>query len=588
MDKQTTLGFILIGLVMLVWMWFQAPAPQPAKPSGKDTVAVKIRENPPPQAPSDTPAVPAPGTLKAADMGRFFSQRSAGVEKVLIVETDLYRAEISSRGGAIRSWVLKKYLTWDKHPVDLVVQGKGGDFGLLFTSADGRLINTRELFFDAAFSNSRTITLSGEESYEAVLTLPTENGGSLVKTLKFTNGSYALQAGLKFVNLSAVISNFEYQVVWEHGLPNAEYNSTDESSFAMAYASSGGELAELDAKKVGEPVKSDLNGSTDWVAARNKYFAVAMLADPGKSQGAYLEGVLEHRPNNGTQEIYTLGLKMPLKGAPTESASLTLYLGPLEYDIIKSYGRGLTGMMNLGAAWIIRPISEYVMIPLFKFLRMFIPNYGIIIIVFSIIIKIALTPLTRTSMRSMRKMQALTPMMNEIREKYKDDPQKMNKKLMEFMKEHKVSPLGGCLPMLLQIPVFFGFYTMLQSAIELRGASFLWAVDLSKSDTIWTIPGLNFPLNPMPLLMGVTMLWQARMTPPSPGMDPMQQKIMKYMPLMFIFILYNFSAGLTLYWTVQNLLSIAQMKVTKATDPAAKPAPPAPGRGKAVAPRRKP
>ena len=168
----------------------------------------------------------------------------------------------------------------------------------------------------------------------------------------------------------------------------------------------------------------------------------------------------------------------------------------------------------------------------------------------------------------MKRMQEFQPQMKVIQEKYKDDPRKMNTKMMEFMREHKVSPLGGCLPMLLQIPVFFGFYWMLQSAIELRGARFLWACDLSQPDTVWVIPGMNFPVNPLPLIMGATMLWQARLTPASPGMDPVQQKMMKYMPLMFMFFLYNFQAGLTLYWTVQNLLTIAQMKLTKSSSDA--------------------
>jgi YidC/Oxa1 family membrane protein insertase len=190
-------------------------------------------------------------------------------------------------------------------------------------------------------------------------------------------------------------------------------------------------------------------------------------------------------------------------------------------------------------------------------------GYGWIIIVITVIIKVLFWPLTQASTRSMKRMAALQPQMKALQEKYKDDPAKMNKKLMEFMKENKVSPLGGCLPMLLQMPVFIGFFYMIRSAIELRGARFLWVNDLSKPDTLFVIPGLNFPFNPLPLIMGVTMLWQARMTPPSPGMDPTQQKIMKYMPLIFLFMLYNFSAGLTLYWTVQNLLTIAQMKLTK-------------------------
>ena len=210
-------------------------------------------------------------------------------------------------------------------------------------------------------------------------------------------------------------------------------------------------------------------------------------------------------------------------------------------------------------------------------------SYGLAIIAITVIIKLLFWPLTNASTRSMKRLAALQPQMKAIQEKYKDDPRKMNMKTMEFMKEHKVSPLGGCLPLLLQIPVFFGFYTMLQSAIELRGAKFLWVCDLSQSDTIFFIAG--FPVNPLPLLMGATMLWQARLTPASPGMDPSQQAIMKYMPLMMVVFLYNFSAGLTLYWTVQNLLSIAQMKITR-TEPEKGTTPPAAGAkpGKPVKP----
>jgi YidC/Oxa1 family membrane protein insertase len=170
-------------------------------------------------------------------------------------------------------------------------------------------------------------------------------------------------------------------------------------------------------------------------------------------------------------------------------------------------------------------------------------SYGIAIIVITVIIKSIFWPLTTASTRSMKRMQALQPQMKAIQEKYKDDPRKMNQKTMEFMKEHKVSPLGGCLPVLLQIPVFFGFYRMLQSAIELRGAHFLWACDLSQPDTLFYIAG--FPVNPLPLIMGVTMLWQARLTPPSPGMDPAQQQIMRYNPHMMMVFLYKFQAGLT-------------------------------------------
>src|SRR5204863_65545 len=207
------------------------------------------------------------------------------------------------------------------------------------------------------------------------------------------------------------------------------------------------------------------------------------------------------------------------------------------------------------------------------------PSYGFTIVGITVIIKLVFWPLTQASTRSMKRMQALQPQVKAIQEKYKDDPLKMQKKMGELWKEHKVNPAMGCLPMLIQIPVFFGFYRMLQSAIELRGASFLWACDMSQQDTVFTIPGLGFipalgipgvglPINPLPLIMVATQLWQTRLTPATPGADPVQQKMMQYMPLIFLFILYTMPAGLTLYWTVQNLLTIAQMKLTKANDPA--------------------
>jgi len=205
-------------------------------------------------------------------------------------------------------------------------------------------------------------------------------------------------------------------------------------------------------------------------------------------------------------------------------------------------------------------------------------SYGLAIIAITVIIKLLFWPLTQVSTRSMKRMAALQPQMKAIQEKYKDDPAKMQKKVPEYMKEHKVNPAAGCLPILIQLPIFFGFYTMLQSAIELRGAGFLWAFDLSQPDTVAFLFG--FPINPLPLIMGASQLWQTRLTPPSPGVDPVQQKMMQYLPLIFLFILYNFSSGLTLYWTVQNLLSIAQMKLTKSNEPVATKAPPMPPKRK--------
>jgi len=250
-----------------------------------------------------------------------------------------------------------------------------------------------------------------------------------------------------------------------------------------------------------------------------------------------------------------------------------LYAGPKEYRLLARIGSDFNNNIDLvmGYSGFFGFFAKALLLTMNWFHNVLRFSYAWAIIAITVIIKSVFWPLTQASTRSMKRMQELQPQMKAIQEKYKEDPVKMNRKTMEFMKENKVSPLGGCLPMLLQIPVFFGFYRMIQSAIELRGASFLWIHDLAKPDTLFFIPGTTFPFNLLPLIMGVTMLWQARMTPISPGMDPAQAKIMKYMPLMFMVFLYNFSAGLTLYWTVQNLLTIAQTKLTRTTS--AKPAP---------------
>ncbi|MGH7951727.1 MAG: YidC/Oxa1 family membrane protein insertase, partial [Limisphaerales bacterium] len=200
-------------------------------------------------------------------------------------------------------------------------------------------------------------------------------------------------------------------------------------------------------------------------------------------------------------------------------------------------------------------------------------GYGWAIVLITIILRGIFWPLTAASMRSMKKMQALAPQLKAIQEKYKDDVKKLFQKRQELLKKNNVSQMSGCLPMLIQTPVFIGFYTMLRSAIELRGAHFLWVADLSKPDTLFMIPGLSFipfigtpdglPFNLLPLFMVAVMVWQAHLQPVSPGMDPGQQKLMRFTPLMFLVIFYNYASGMALYMTVSTLSSVLQNKLTR-------------------------
>ncbi len=317
----------------------------------------------------------------------------------------------------------------------------------------------------------------------------------------------------------------------------------------------------------GQPIK--------WVGIHNRFFSITTMPTEALSGARVYSTTTTHRlPNERLEEDeqyvhdsrILAGLHFDaqvLKPGENVVKQFTTYAGPKEYRLLEAhaltYGNSIDSVMGFDGFF--GTFAKILLWAMSGIHNSFGLGYALCIIVITIIIKLLFWPLTRASTISMKRMAAYQPHMAEIREKYKDDSQKMNKRIMEFMREHKINPLGGCLPILIQIPVFFGFFTMLRSAVELRGAEFLWACDLSQSDTVAHIAG--FPINPLPMIMGVTMILQARITPVSPTADATQQKIMKYMPLMFIVILYNFSAGLTLYWTVQNMLSILQTKLTK-------------------------
>ena len=321
-----------------------------------------------------------------------------------------------------------------------------------------------------------------------------------------------------------------------------------------------------------------------WAAVHNQFFALVVVPGTNAVAGQFTT----HRinlPAPTAQELAVdskmvrqpIGLEgaltygaITLAGNQSIERNYTLYAGPKQEKLLSQVGRHTGDIMDFGFFSLISKFMLRLMNFLHGLVAPIVPHalgdYAMALVLMTVIIKLIFWPLTRASTRSKKRMQALTPEMKKIQEKYKDDPMKMNKKVMEFWREHKVNPMSGCWPMLVQLPIFFALFRMIPNAIELRGTPFLWACDLSKPDTVFIIPGLLFAINPLPIIMGVTMLWQARLQPPSPGMDPAQQKIMKYMPLMFLVFLYNQPAGLTLYWTVQNLLTIVQTKLTKTED----------------------
>jgi YidC/Oxa1 family membrane protein insertase len=296
-----------------------------------------------------------------------------------------------------------------------------------------------------------------------------------------------------------------------------------------------------------------------WAAVSNQYFATILA--PQEVTGNQVWAVpVDLAADDGQAPLKAIEGAIEIPGfslAPGESktVSFAIYAGPKEFTRLAKLPNDQAEIMNFGwAKW----VSELLLTAM-NTLHAWVKSYALAIIIMTIIIRSLLWPLQNAATKSMRKMAKLSPIINELREKYKDDPQRMNQETMKLYKDYGVNPFGGCLPMLVQIPIFFGFYGMLDKAIELRNSSFLWVHDLSQPDTVFHIAGI--PINILPLVMAATQLWQMSITPKTG--DSAQQRMLLFMPLIFLFICYNYASGLALYWTVQNLFFVAQMYLTR-------------------------
>jgi YidC/Oxa1 family membrane protein insertase len=560
MDRQSIIGFVLIFIVLIVWVWLNSSQQKPKKPEP----IVKTE-----QIKDTSKAIPSkPHVLvdsqKINPYGKFFAEKGKGKERIIPVETDLYYAELSTRGGVLRKWQLKEFKTWDGYPVELV-NSNDGDLTILLTTSDGKVINTKDLYFDVKMASDH-VRLEGNFEFEINFILAASNGGTLQKKLKFRNDEYGFDVEIRMMNMGSVIANYQYELEWENGIRYAEENSVDESSFAASYAFAANELTEIDASNTDQKEQKEFSGSIDWIATRNKYFAIALMPMSNKSEGAYLEGIRNKIKDEGLTEVYDIALKMPFTSRENEIDTFKVFLGPLQHSTLKSYDNGLENIMSLGWVWLIRPISEYFMLPVFTWIHYVIPNWGMVIIIFTIIIKLLLHPLSKSQMKSMKKMQKLQPLMQELKEKYKDDPQKMNQSIMNLYKEYGVNPAGGCLPLIVQLPIMYALYSVFRGAIELRQASFVgWITDLSVPDVIYRLPSRFLGvqnISGIAVLMGITMFISQKMT----VKDPRQKAMLWMMPIMMTFLFNGFPSGLNLYYAVFNILAIVQQMLINRHD----------------------
>jgi YidC/Oxa1 family membrane protein insertase len=566
MNKQTTLAFVLIGIVLMVWLYINTPNPQPQQKRKSQTTAVEKKDTTPVK-----PVEQKKPEVKQEESPLISIKPQS--EKIITVETDLARIELTSKGAKIRRFFLKKYKTWyrgevkdtnffNQH-VQLVSSKNGGDLNIIFVTKEGKLVNTSSLDFSSSSTNFY-YKAAGNDSLAINFTFASNQGKIIKKNFVFYGNNYESKLDVTLENMDDVISSYRYDVVWSNGLINQEENSVDEANYSSASAYSGDEKVVVDATSAGEKITKDINGKVDWVAVQTKYFAMILApTNPSTEGGAYFEG--NHFVDRaGVKEVYSASLKMPFKNQKLQKDSFNFYLGPINYYELKEYGKKYESIFEFGSffglKFIIRPISEYIMLPLFRFLSSFISNWGLVIIVFSILIKFALHPLTRQSLKSMKKMQLLQPKIAELKEKYKDNQQKVQQETMKLYSTYGINPMGGCLPMLLQMPILIALWSLFNVAIEIRQQPFmLWMKNLSSPDIIYRLP-FKIPifnvdiLSGLALLMGITMLVQQKMS----IKDPTQKALIYIMPVMFTIMFMSFPSGLNLYYFMFNLLSIAQ------------------------------
>jgi len=554
-DRNVVTATVLIGLIMMVWLYWLAPPAAQQQSVDSTGVATGIPEVVEPEE-----AAPLLQSTLDVVSDSVYIDLQQGEEQLITVESDLYTAVLSTKGATIKSFILKEYKRHDRESqVQLIEETDIGALALVFTSPSSQIVDTRALYFDTDVNDS-TVEVNAER--EIVFTA-TIGQGVLRQVYTFAPDSYEISMRVEREQY-ATYAIRDYEVVWDGGLPFAEANSKTEGPRTGAFARTGGSVEELRLLKKAYEEKL-LSGQVDWVAVKNQYFT-AVIMPQELTAGAEVIGERTAEPGDSLfAKDFEIGLRMP---ASADGAEVyTLYLGPIDYFKLRTYKLGLYDMVDYGInffEWMTRPLAKFIFIPLFRLLEKFIPSYGIIIIVLSLLMKVALYPFTKSSYRNMARMRDLQPRMAAIKEKFADNPQKQQEATMKMYKETGVNPLGGCLPMLLQYPVIIALWQFLPQSLEIRQQGFLWASDLSAPDSILDLPFEipfygNFVAG-FTLLMGLSMVVQMRMQSGAAASNP-QMKMFTYIFPVMIFAIFNrFASGLSLYYLCFNVLTAGQQK----------------------------
>jgi len=539
MDKRVIVFLVLslaiiLGFDLLLKQMGWMPEPPPAQDAAVPSPSSGEREpTPAPVTGRDSGSTPTKSGQKSNAPASDMSLPAS--EQTVTVETDLVRVELSNRGGVIQSWELKRYHTAppDVKPVQLVYQGGKFKGPLSITVANADIDKTLR---ESLYSIEKDFTTLDAAHPVGHVTMQFHESAThlgVEKRLTFHHNSYLVDVSFA---IEGVTESYDIGLGTNFGIVE----------WGDGFIGLIGSASQVDNKVEKETPEKELErkGTVQWVALQDKYFLSVLMPKEGAAALAKTED----------PKIVSAGVRMAASGAAS-SVALQMYAGPKEYDTLRSLGIGLEDMIDFGwfiyGSWtIVKSVAKPIFYVL-RFIHDYVGNYGITIILLTVAIKLLFVPLQYKSYKSMKMMRVIQPKIKEVQEKYKGDRDRLNKELMKLYREQKVNPLGGFLPMFLQMPVFVALFNVLYMTIDLRQAPFmLWISDLSMQDPYYVLP----------VIMGVTMFIQQKITPTT--MDPAQAKIMLVLPIGMTFLFVNFPAGLVLYWLTNNTLTITQQLVT--------------------------
>jgi YidC/Oxa1 family membrane protein insertase len=533
MDKKTTL--VMVGcLIALIASQKIINTIYPPKPKPLQSSAEFATNAASPQAQASV-STPGEQPVASPTVAPAQPERPRLPEQIVTLSNEFVRVDFTSWGGGVRSVELLKHKGHGDDPATLNGTGLVPALALIGVPGAG----SNDVFAIQAV-DANTVLLS--------------SGNGVTKTVTLSNG-YLMAASVQIP--AAVAPSGTVGIVVGTAAPTQLREPPNYLVVDWEEASKFRNLtlARVDGRvKAGKP-HEDI--SAGWVAVKSQYFTMVVSPTTNVTGVSFAGVTLASQPPAPPMRGVTAAADVPLAHGANGSASCTFtyYAGPKDYNRLAALGKHQEELMDFGT-----PMDFYsglfgvILLHSLNFFYHLIPSYGVAILLVTFALKIIFWPIQAKSIQSMKAMQKFQPLMNKLREKYKDDPQRLNTEMMKLYKEHKINPFSGCLPMLVQLPVLIAFYRVLLNAIALRGAPFLWIHDLSQPDTIAVIAGL--PINPLPLAMTACTFFQQKLTPT--GGDPQQQKMMMFMPIMMLFFFYKLAAGLTLYYTLQQLLSVLQ------------------------------